>query len=382
MTDVAADFGLKKNPFRTLVTEESTKHWAGMSEIKGMLEDIVRSVQPDDIGQSECVILYGAYGGGKTHALRYFTRKIRKENMGYAFYVGKVRLSAKSTFLVLYKTIINENKTMLLELLEKVIGAVHEEVSIARKSGKYPNLRGDEVYSQQIIDDMASPTSAHLISELFKKYDGLINANENDIAQFLTSASIASDDYSAASALASLIAVMTSPLGNQPAPYDAAYVFLDEVEDLLSMKYADLYVFQGAIRELLNRTADSNCAILLSMTIGTPEELEAQLEPFLIERLTRPHIQMKELQDDDAKIFVTDFLQSARLTNENLSQPFSPFTEEAIDFLLERDPQIVPRRILRNMGSVFERATRREKVLPGEDISREIAEEILNDMGV
>ena len=68
------DFGLKHGSFKMLPSDESIKHWAGMPEAKKKLTDIVQSVRSDDIGQSEFVIMCSAYGGGKTHAMRFFAR--------------------------------------------------------------------------------------------------------------------------------------------------------------------------------------------------------------------------------------------------------------------------------------------------------------------
>ena len=374
----ASDFGLQQNPFRTLVTDEATKHWAGMPETKQRLEEIVISVLPEDIGASEFVIMYGSYGGGKTHALRYFARKIDEEHYGYAFYVGKVRLGPKPSFLELFGSIVKENREMLPGLVQHVKESVTKEMRLAREARKYSDVLDDSVFLQKIIEDTVPSANNALVVKFMEEVSQ--EKVESSVVSLLTGRDVG-DDYSAAGMMASLIGVMTSPIGEQPARYKAAYVFFDEVEDMLNLKYADLFTFWGACRELVNRTAESHCAIVLAFSIGGAQ-LESQIETFLIERLTRPFFEMKQLTDEDAKKFVKDYLQSVRLDAANPPHPFFPFSEEAIDFILERDPEIVPRHILRDMRRVFERAARREKVARGEEISREIAEEILSEMGV
>ena len=84
-----AEFGLKEKPFAHLPTDASTQHWAGMDKAKKGMEEIIVSVQPDDIGDQEFVIMHGTLGGGKTHALRYFSQYIAKEGYGYAFLCAK-----------------------------------------------------------------------------------------------------------------------------------------------------------------------------------------------------------------------------------------------------------------------------------------------------
>ena len=76
----------------------------------------------------------------------------------------------------------------------------------------------------------------------------------------------ANDDYTAAGMMASLIGVMTSPIGEQPAPYKAAYIFFDEIEDMLDLKPAEFFAFWSACRELVNKTAEYHCGILLAFT--------------------------------------------------------------------------------------------------------------------
>ena len=49
--------------------------------------------------------------------------------------------------------------------------------------------------------------------------------------------------------------------------------------------------------------------------------------------------------------------------------------------ILERETDVLPRKIILTMRNIFERATRRGKVGAGEEISREVAEEILSEMG-
>ena len=371
-----SDFGLKPDPFRLMATERSAEHWAGMPETKRMLQDIVVSVLPEDIGASEFVIISGAWGGGKTHALRYFFREIREQGYGYAFFASKVRLGAKPTFHGLFHSLIWENRDMLPELAKKVAEAVKQEEIATRARAEHASMVDDEL-RQEIIRSKVAKANQDLVTALIK-----VEPTVDAILPLFTGKGVSSDDYSAAGLMAALIGVMTSPIGEQPPPYKAAYVFLDEMEDMLNLKYADLFAFWGACRELINRTAESHCAVLFTFTIQTVAQLEGQIEPFLMERLTRPVLEIKQLEDEDAKEFVREFLQSVREDGKEVPQPFFPFAEATIDLIVERYPEIVPRYIIRDMGRIFERAVRRERVAPGEEISREVAEEILNEMGV
>jgi len=374
MLDIA-DFGLKPKPFGLLPTNTSVQQWAGMPDIKRKMGDIVISVRPDDIGAQEFAFLYGTLGGGKTHALRYFQHQINDIADSYAFYVGKVRRATKLSFFDVYRSIVSENSEMVTSFAKKVVDAVNAEIQAAYdrlpvETKEYTQVT-DEEFQRNVIKKVVAPNEVALATELKNK------GQSAKVAEFLMQHP--KDDYSAACALASLVGLMTYPIGDQPAPYKAAYLFFDEMEDVLETKYAEHLAFFSTLRELVNRTAGYHCAIVCAFT-NEAAVLETQVPSFLMDRLTRPMLEMRDMRIEEAKEFVKEYLDSARTDTVPSSAPFYPFAEGTIDFFLERE-QLFPRRIIRAMGQVFERAARRGKISPGEEITPEIAEEILVSMG-
>jgi len=374
MLDIA-DFGLKPKPFGLLPTNTSVQQWAGMPDIKRKMGDIVISVRPDDIGAQEFAFLYGTLGGGKTHALRYFQHQINDIAASYAFYVGKVRRATKLSFFDVYRSIVSENSEMVTSFAKKVVDAVNAEIQAAYdrlpvETKEYTQVT-DEEFQRNVIKKVVAPNEVALATELKNK------GQSAKVAEFLMQHP--KDDYSAACALASLVGLMTYPIGDQPAPYKAAYLFFDEMEDVLETKYAEHLAFFSTLRELVNRTAGYHCAIVCAFT-NEAAVLETQVPSFLMDRLTRPMLEMRDMRIEEAKEFVKEYLDSARTDTVPSSAPFYPFAEGTIDFFLERE-QLFPRRIIRAMGQVFERAARRGKISPGEEITPEIAEEILVSMG-
>jgi len=370
------DFGLKPKPFGLLPTNTSVQQWAGMPDIKRKMEDIVISVRPDDIGAQEFAFLYGTLGGGKTHALRYFQHQINDiARDSHAFYVGKVRRATKLSFFDVYRSIISENSEMVTSLAKKVVDAVNAEIQAAYdrlpvETKEYTQVT-DEEFQRNVIKKVVAPNEVAMATELKNK------GQSAKVAEFLIQ--YPQDDYSAACALASLIGLMTYPIGDQPAPYKAAYLFFDEMEDVLETKYAEHRAFFSTLRELVNRTAGYHCAIVCAFT-NESAVLETQVPSFLMDRLTRPMLEMRDMQVEEAKEFVKEFLASVRTNAAPSSARFYPFAEKTIDFFLERE-QLFPRRIIRAMGQVFERAARRGKISPGEEITSEMAEEILVSIG-
>lgn len=186
------------------------------------------------------------------------------------------------------------------------------------------------------------------------------------------------DDYSATKLLASLFRVMTSPIGGNSAPFGAVYLFLDEVETaVVSAKSPQQTAFFGALRTLINEVTE-NFALVLSFSLPTAV-LEAAVPNFLQERMTRPYIQCEQLTTDSAKKFVKDYLSFVRPSEEfSPPQQFYPFSEAAINTIFERETTLLPRKILMHLRRVWERAARYENLESGDEISQEMADEILD----
>ena len=343
-------FGLKSNPFHHLVKDENVQVWAGMSDTKNRIQDVVRSVQPDDIGGSEFVILVGGWGSGKTHALRYFTHKIHAGDAGYPFYVSSTVRGDKNIFASMFASLVDEcGDSFFRELGEKI-------------RNSYQSMTGAE--AESAFDPVDKPLAIAL-------KDGKANA------KFLKEKAL--DDARAAVWLASLIKVMTTSIGENPPPYPAAYLFLDEVEEIVDQKPAVSLPFWRACRELVNRI-DGRFAMIFSFSQETAV-LDAAIPPAMLERRTRPYIEVKDMELADAKQFVRDFLKESRIPGFKAPHPFYPFTEDAVDIMLEREQQaLLPRRIIMMLGRVFKRGG--DKLGEQKEFSKEIAEEVLDEMGV
>ena len=88
---------------------------------------------------------------------------------------------------------------------------------------------------------------------------------------------------------------------------------------------------------------------------------------------------MPALEIDEAKEFIKSHLQSYRPDGYKPPQPFSPFNEETIDFILEHIVILTPRKIFRELRIVLQRAIKREGLKKGEEITPDMAEQILYD---
>ena len=353
-----AEFGLTQNPF-SLVPGTGVEHWAGMPKMKKAMTEIVTCVRPDDVGASEFVILHGKFGAGKTHALEHFAHKINGEkDGGRAIYMGELVDGTGLSFSGLHRRILEEQieGDALVRLSRNVkdsVQTVIDQMSAQMQTG--------------VIDDLA-------IQKVVAPRDRPMVKSLNKAGRVLPSGK---GDLAAAKGLASLFRVMTSPIGDNKPCYGAVYLFLDEVEAVLhDVKMPMQAAFFSSLRALINEVPE-HFALILSCT-EEAAALEALLPTYLQERRTRSNIECGDLSLDGAKDFVRDYLKGVRPSGYSPPQPFHPFKEEAIvDAIFERESTMIPRRIIKNMLRVWERASRDNLLRPGEEITREMADEIL-----
>lgn len=357
------EFGLKENPFG-IVPGAEVNQWAGMRQTRHALEDVVSSVRPDDIGASECVMVHGEFGAGKSHALRFFAGEINRGDCGRAIYLSEVVVGAVPSFVALYPRILEQIKGETQTRIANVVQSSTRQCAekIAEKIGTQSGTNEQAIKSKVAQDDQP------LVTKLYET-GGFLESATNDI--------------DAAKKLASVFRVMTTPIGNNQPPYGAVYLFLDEMENVNLSKAAPMSAFYGALRVLINGV-NERFALVLSFTHRVAE-LDAYIPPFMQERRTRPYIECASLSQEDAKLFIKEYLEYQRPEgyrgNPN-TNPLHPFSEAAIDAILERETLLIPRKILLHMRRVWERASRRGGLQPGAEITREMADEILAGIGV
>ena len=348
-------FGLKPSPF-SLIPDAHVQFWAGLPETKRALEDVFTSVRRDDVGSSEFIILNGAYGAGKSHALRYFARETREAN-AFSIYVEDILAAPKPTFSALATRL---TESIDADISQRLVTTVKDAIRQCRETTNAQ--QSVHVDNQAIISRFVSAPAQTTASHIL----------ETSTIPSL----IAKDDYEVIRRLASVLRLSTSRIGaNEPA-FQATYLFLDEVEALAEQNAAVQTAFFASLRSLINALPD-HFALVLSFSLPTGV-LESYVPPPIWERMTRPTIEVTQLSVDEATQFVKEYLACVRPDSDYVPvHPFYPFSEGALLAIFEQETSLVPRRILKHLRRVWERAARHELVIEGEEISREDAERIL-----
>ena len=361
------DFGLKENPFSTLPGAE-VKYWAGMPEIRRALADVVSSVRPDDIGAREFIVMRGNWGAGKTHALRFFTDRINNPDNGEsdsrAIYMREIMLGKNLSFEALYRGIVTQLSD---DTIRRMTSSVkHAVLQCAAEFGEGSGGSQDPV--SKVIEEKIPQDDRKLVRAL-----------HSDQGSGKAIPAQVSGDFEAVKTLSSIFRVMTTPIGEYPPAFQAVYLFLDEMETAFRAKAPEQVQFYNALRGLVNEVTEHFAMIL---SISEPRSVvEAMLTDPLARRLTRPLIECGDLDADSAKVFVKEYLEHQRPKEYLPPQPFYPFSEAAIDVVFEREVTLVPNNILRHLRGILERSIRREGLQSGQEISREMAEKIMADIG-
>mgnify|MGYP006278211787 CR=1 FL=1 len=383
------DYGLKDNPF-ALMPRDRVTEWAGMEEVRNKLEDVVRSVLAGDVGLSEFVLVHGEYGAGKTHALKYLTTLINEvESESFqarAIYMPKVKVAPKLSFVALYFEIMREfGRDFVRHLGRRIQERVEEATTqIARGTGPNAPEGNARALRQRGIaalpeDDQPMVRVLLAIAEgrdeaLTYLFEGAPAVEEAGYTEKIDSS------YMATKVLSALLRVMTLSIRNQPPAYQAVHLFIDDVDEVLEARSAEQADLWFAIRELVN-SIPRNFALILAFTAETAL-LEAVLPESLETRTSRRPIELRALDLDSARRFVRQQIKNHRPEAYSPPQPYHPFTEEAVDYVLEQVVTLVPRKIFRALHQVMERAIRRHGIEPGEEISAEVAQDIVMRMGI
>lgn len=386
------DFGLAGDPFALVPTAKVT-HWAGRAEVRDLLLDVAHSVRIDEIGLSEFVIIHGDWGAGKTHALRYlFTTVNETEAQDFrslAIYMPKIKVGQKLSFQEVYKRIVQDlGMARFRDIgqgLKRRVDAAAQALSASLTPQEVHDIheRGGGIKPRVI--EACPPEDQPMLRLLLDLADG-----DEDAFSFLVGNRALprssgfthqiSTDFDAAHVFGSLCRAITLPIGEQEPVYKAVHLLIDEAEDALQAKAAEQAELWGAIREIVNQVP-YRMALLIAFT-AEAAFLEAVMPEAVLERTTRRNIELQALDINEAKEFLRDHLAFHRPEGFNTPTPYYPFTEDAIDIVLEREPILVPRKLFRHLRQILNRAIKREDLAPGDEIDAGMAAEIIASIGI
>ena len=379
-------FDLVQDPF-PIVPDGPVHNWAGREELQEDLIDLVKGVRGRDIGVTEFVVLYGELGAGKSHALRYLKTMIDDESAkpdgdfrSLAIYVERPRVATKLNFLELHRYIVRligrDKIRTFCENVRDQFDAILQE--LATEAG-YPNVKDKSSFFESAVDKI-SPNDRSMVRLLVrgagdgaKVFEFLLGNERCDGEEYEGKID---SDFMAAKVLSDLFRVLTAELRPKHRLYESVYLFIDEAEILVDAKVTESELVFSGFRELINELPYRFC-MMLSFSVATAL-IEAIMPNHLLKRMTRSYVEVPMLDDADATRFLRQQINFHRVPDSVHQGDFYPFTEEAIQYIVENTNQVTPRNLFVDCKRVMERAIRRYGLQPGEAIQRDMAEKILH----
>ncbi len=318
-------------------------------------------------------LVWGPYGGGKTHTLMRTMQELKQLTEIHAVRVECPDLTRKSRFHDLYREgIMRElGQDFVLGLIEEVI----KEVGFARRDELLARLNDqfhDEEFAKAAVR-MMDPNFDQL--RLWRWISGvsLARADLNDLGQ--------TQDLTQreAARLADIIVMFGRLLRSLRGK--TLVLVLDEMERLGSIGAETISTFTSGFTRLVDPN-QKDVSILMGASAAVESEMVEVFGPGgpVVTRIgTEAQIEIPTLHDPDVDVFISRVIQyvadpdadragliaAARdATNEQLKPEFYPFTPNAIETLKSKLTQIMtPREITMKMTRAIGRAFRAQSLV-------------------
>jgi hypothetical protein len=379
---VLTDYGLSRDPF-AIVPDGPVDNWAGRKELREDLMDLMMGVRASDIGSTEFLVLYGELGAGKSHALRYLKTQIEKPDSQFrslVIYLERPRVSAKLSFLELYRYVISEIgreqiKAFCARVKQEMDVAIHK---IAADAG-LGNVVDKSSFEEPAIASIRKNDRrmVHLLRRGAADPDKIFNfLNGNTQCDGPEYEGEIASDFMASQIFGDFLRVLTSELWSGSRILESVYIFIDEGEILFDAKATESDPVFSGIRELIDGLP-YGLGLIMSFSAATAL-IEAYMPQHLLKRMTHDFIEVPMLEDHQAIEFLKEQLNAFRPEGSPHAGTFYPFTEEAIAHIVENQTTLTPRNLFKDCRRVLERAIRKHDLEPGDEISKDLAERILD----
>ena len=360
---------LRSNPF-TLVPSQKVTVWAGYSQLRSELLDVVGSCRSDQVGLSEFAILHGDLGTGKSHALRYLrnwiTEERQEEFTSPCVYLETLKVAANMNFVALYRKVMEILVPHIRETAEWLELAVEETAQKQNPSAR-PHEQQEEI--ERIYNDLPLTPGYPPLCLLLR---GIKNENVEALDLLLggkltgTTAmaryskynmtSAIESEYDATRCLGAYVNLCTRGAGSLSdgdivGRNKAFYFFFDELEVVEDFRPQEALSMNQGIRELINACPE-NCCFLFGMT-GDVRNIYGLLTQAVIRRMSRDPLEIPPLTPDEAVEFLKQVLKGYRSNAEDPDE--YPFLEESLFAIAEATQMKTSSELFRGCRRVLEK---------------------------
>lgn len=341
---------LTGNPFRSNPTHSSDSRidiWVGYERQQQQLLKFLARTRADQVGNTNFIMLYGGYGTGKSHALLWAQNRVLNvdaaEYNAVCYFVPTLK-KAKGTlsFAGAFQDDIVAKSRLIADLQAYrtfLLGCVVQY--------RTENNIAHDVRDEAVIEKLIGAV------DLFNFARDLIACGDSEekVRKFISPAGL--NDYQAVVTFTRLVNLFVHEIkiGNKTNRFKkAAYLFIDELDDLLRTSVKEARLVNDSLRHLYDACPNAFCMVIaLSAEIA---EFSTIFEDYILSRIQR-RIELSLLDKDDAVQFVVEIMDSSRVDPAGQTGAF-PFEHNAIDAIASQLVEITPRKVVNTMQQVIE----------------------------
>jgi hypothetical protein len=338
---------LKENPFRTNPAADADPRsgiWVGYSKQREVLSKFLERSLASKVGNVNFVLIYGDYGVGKSHALLWSQFQIlhaQKEAFESLAYYIKTMMKdkAKMSFATAFEEDVVNKSSIISDIMYFHQFVDERIVEFKKENGLGPTIGWEEVAARMVPS-----------MEMLNLLRQILNCKtEDNVRQLLRP----SGDHAAMLLFCRLTNLFVYPFALKDGERrfkQAVYLFMDEMDELANCSAKEAREVNSLIRHIYDQCP--TCFFLGLGFTATSAEIGVLFADYVLSRVSK-QIVLEYLQPDEAKVFVKEILNSARIDSKKKMDYF-PFTEDAVAAGVSQIVSITPRKIINMMQQVIE----------------------------
>jgi hypothetical protein len=339
---------LREWPFQTVPSPTFYKIWAGRSEIKERLNDMFRRVQQRK--PSTIYLLWGYFGAGKTHSLRYFQWKLTNDKKNPTLVGYHEFLVSAKRFIDIYQRFIKE---IDFREIERIARLVYED---------FQQQYGEDAYQffnkeiSRYNDDFTNAVAALATGSEKSTIRSWMRAEKvylRDLKQINIEKRIERDE-DVFDFFSCLVRLLTYKCGELPT-YRCVIWMVDDFHRIENLRRDYKNVISYGLNEIFDNCPERFC-LVLAFTSRTVSAIKGFLSEALIERLPlAPYVTVPAMSKKEAIEFVIDLLKQFR-PKEGAPDDCYPFSRETIDDVIdftEKRGVLLPRNVMLSFDLVL-----------------------------
>lgn len=319
---------LREWPFQAVPSEATAAVWVGRPDTRKRLRALLRTIERVDA--SRIVLMWAAYGAGKTHALLHFKGEAGEREAIRTLYVVAPR--AIRNFVDVYRAIVDA--ALATDVLADL------GVALYRRKGPAPPTD----LQRALVRIVSLPEAQHRAALAWLKAEKVPAKELRESA--LTRRVETSAD--AVEILNELVALLREELAVK------LVLLLDEIQELGQLTGSRLEEVVGGLHKVFDKNTDG-LTLVFSFTTTAQQTVAKVIGDTLFARRSET-ITLPSLTREESVAFVADLIAAWSIDPEKA--PF-PFTPEAIDAVVRKLPSedgLIPRDLIRAFDVVLRAA--------------------------